>query len=249
MKNTNTTHLTIDTEKKLNQQLDDRFQKYCESYSTAINAVEVAGFEFLVYPNVYRGESASTTAAMLKTFTEFTNLKVLDMGCGTGVLGILASLKGASRVVMADIHPKAVENTQANIDKYNIQEKCEVNTSDLFSSVVNEKFDLVLFNMPFLYGEKDAEEPALKFPEGKEGALPPMESFVDEGYQTIRRFFTSVKDYLNPTGVIRCTFASFGNYEALDNILKDNGLTRKTIAVQAEEKYGLEYLALEISPV
>lgn len=244
--NTDSTNVENDSGK-----LDNMFQKYIESYSTEINIAKIGGFEFLVHPNVYRGESASTTDAILETFTDtdFTDLSVLDMGCGMGVLGILATLKGASRVVMADINPKAVENAQANIAKFEINDKCKVSVSDLFSSIDDDKFDLILFNMPFIYMAEDAKESSFSLPEEAQVVMPPIESFIDIGYQAIRSFFTVVKDYLNANGIIRCTFASYGNFEELDKILKDNKLTRKTIAVKAEEEYGLESYALEISSI
>lgn len=46
---------------------------------------------------------------------EWTGKTVLDMGCGSGVLGIYAAMRGASDVVFVDIDPWSVRNTQENI--------------------------------------------------------------------------------------------------------------------------------------
>jgi ribosomal protein L11 methyltransferase len=46
--------------------------------------------------------------------------RVLDMGCGTGVLGILAGLRGATEVVAIDNDPIAVDNARANFQQNGI---------------------------------------------------------------------------------------------------------------------------------
>ncbi len=232
-----------------NTRLDSRFAQYCESYSAAIDTVTVDDIEFLVYPKVYRAESASTTATILKVMGDFTGQKVLDMGCGTGVLGVLAGFRGAERVVMADVNDAAVENARSNVEKHQLGGRCQVLCSDLFSAVGSETFDVILFNMPFLYAENSVDEVDLTAPTHLADIMPPSESFVDVGYATIRRFMSGAREHLTAGGVIYCTFANFGNQAALDSILKDCKLQRRTLASKAEPEYGLEYLAFEISPV
>jgi len=45
---------------------------------------------------------------------DFYVKKVLDLGCGTGILGILASMMGASQVFTIDIDNCACQNTIEN---------------------------------------------------------------------------------------------------------------------------------------
>ena len=47
---------------------------------------------------------------------EWTGKTVLDMGCGSGVLGIYAAMRGASEVVFVDIDPWSIRNTRENLD-------------------------------------------------------------------------------------------------------------------------------------
>ena len=47
--------------------------------------------------------------------------KVLDMGSGTGILSILASMKGASEVTAIDIDEWAVKGSMENAVRYNIK--------------------------------------------------------------------------------------------------------------------------------
>lgn len=76
---------------------------------------------------------------------DFSNKKVLDVGTGTGVLGILASKLGASSVFGTDIEEGAVENAIEN---------CERNKTDNFTIIKgdielipSEKFDIVIANI------------------------------------------------------------------------------------------------------
>lgn len=57
-----------------------------------------------------------TTRLMIEQMfeLEFKQKEVLDMGCGTGILGILASMMGACKVVAIDIDNWAYQNTKEN---------------------------------------------------------------------------------------------------------------------------------------
>ena len=89
-----------------------------------------------------------TTGMMLKHIidTNVTNLRVLDMGCGTGILGILASMRGASDIVGIDIDQWSVDNTIENCSLNGIH-----NMSALLgdAALLNEMapFDLILANI------------------------------------------------------------------------------------------------------
>ena len=67
--------------------------------------------------------------------------RVLDYGCGSGVLAIAAALLGAGTVDAADIDPIAVETTRANVD---------ANGVDVHASLVDAvsgRYDLVVANI------------------------------------------------------------------------------------------------------
>ena len=77
-------------------------------------------FEILIEPKMSFGTGHHATThliieKMLKM--EFENMIVLDMGCGTGVLAILAEMKGASSIDAIDIDDWAFENTIENIER------------------------------------------------------------------------------------------------------------------------------------
>lgn len=227
--------------------LGPRFRTYCESYSAEPCTVEVAGIDLIINPRVFRAAGASTTATLIEALGTPQGLRVLDMGCGTGVVGVLAALRGASSVVLADKSLDAVDNARANVQLHQLDHCCEVRPSDLFSNV-NERFDLIVFNIPFLYASEGTGQMPAPVPAHLEPAIPPPEAFVDVGYRLIRGFMRDAPCHLADGGVIRCTFASFANHTVFDEILGEFGLVKKTVVSRYEPEYGLEYLAYEIRP-
>ena len=74
-------------------------------------------FDLLINPKMAFGTGHhATTYQMVQAMRElnFTGQKVLDYGCGTGVLAILAKKLGADKVVAVDIEQPSYENTLEN---------------------------------------------------------------------------------------------------------------------------------------
>ncbi len=228
--------------------LDGRFRAYCETYSAEPCTAMVAGVELEIHPRVYRAAGASTTLTLIDALGEPVGLRVLDMGCGTGAVGVIAALRGAASVVLADVSPEAVANARANVARHGLESRCTVRCSDLFAAFSDERFDLIVFNVPFLYAAEGELGTKLPIPAHLAGRLPPAQSFVDVEYRLIRAFISESRAFLAPGGVIRCTFANFGNHEVFDAIVRDNELTRTIVARRPEPEYGLEYLAYELRP-
>lgn len=73
---------------------------------------------------------------------------VLDVGAGTGVLGILAALRGAKVVKGIDIDLPSVQAANANAALNGVSRRCRFTAQSL--QKVSERFDLVLANLDFL---------------------------------------------------------------------------------------------------
>jgi len=76
----------------------------------------------------------------------------LDMGTGTGVGAIFACHRGY-KVIGVDINPEAVRCARINVLINRLEEKIDIRYGDLFDSVSDKRFDLILFNPPFFRGE------------------------------------------------------------------------------------------------
>ena len=105
-------------------------------------------FEIIIEPNMAFGTgNHETTSMMIETILEnnMENMNVLDMGCGTGILGILTSMKGAKKVTAIDIDEWSFNGSNENATLNNI-ENMTVKLGDA-SMLGNEKFDIVLANI------------------------------------------------------------------------------------------------------
>ena len=74
------------------------------------------------------------------------DVKVLDVGCGSGVLAIAAGLLGADDVLGIEIDPEAVPIAQENIELNGLADKVKVQEGDLTKGV-DYKADIVVANL------------------------------------------------------------------------------------------------------
>lgn len=106
---------------------------------------------FTVLPGVL--DPSGMTAIVLARWLYFNNglfcdANVFDIGCGTGLQGIIAGLYGARHVTYSDVAATAVRNTQINVKHYGLTRRSTVICSDLFEHI-RGKFSVILFNHPF----------------------------------------------------------------------------------------------------
>ena len=71
-------------------------------------------------------------------------LTVVDFGCGSGVLGIVAAIKGADDVICVDNDPQALVATRDNAERNRVTEKIHVFSPEQFKP---EQSDVVLANI------------------------------------------------------------------------------------------------------
>jgi release factor glutamine methyltransferase len=103
---------------------------------------------FVVDENVY--EPAEDSFLFAENLDVKEGERVLDMGTGCGILGILAAKK-ASEVMAVDINPYAVRCAKENAGFNSVRNKMTFIQSDLFTFLnEEEKYDVILFNAPYL---------------------------------------------------------------------------------------------------
>ena len=104
--------------------------------------------ELIIEPKMSFGTGHhQTTKLMMNTALEidFENKRVLDMGCGTGILGILASHLGAKSIMAVDSKPWCVENTVENAKRNGCEQFLEACLGDI--DVVAGTYDLIFANI------------------------------------------------------------------------------------------------------
>ncbi|HCE58717.1 MAG TPA: 50S ribosomal protein L11 methyltransferase [Prolixibacteraceae bacterium] len=107
-----------------------------------------AEYEIVIEPNMAFGTGNHETTSMMVEFVLEMNMEnkaVLDMGCGTGILGILSSMKGAARVVAIDIDEWSFKGATENALQNKIT-SMEVKMGDA-ALLGGEFFDVILANI------------------------------------------------------------------------------------------------------
>jgi release factor glutamine methyltransferase len=143
---------------------------------------------FNVYEEVY--EPAEDTFLFAENLTVQEGERVLDVGAGCGLLGILAAKK-ASSVLAIDLNPYAIRCAKENAKLNGVHAKMGFVQASLFSALnPTVKFDLVLFNAPYLPSEEGEESSWI----GRAWAGGA------NGREVVDRFIWEVPTYLNSAG-------------------------------------------------
>ena len=128
------------------------------------------------------------TALLLSTLDNHIKGKVLDVGCGAGVIGALINkLNPTTQITMTDIHAMALESARKTLAENNL--KGDVLSSDVFSHIEG-KFDLIVSNPPFHDG-------------------------IDTAYRAVKELITQAKWHLNQGGELRIVANAFLPYPDL----------------------------------
>ena len=109
---------------------------------------EPAEFELVIEPKMAFGTGNHETTTLVAEQIlnmDLIGKTVLDMGCGTGILGMLASLKGAKSVIAIDIDTWSFESTMENARLNNIF-NLEAKLGDA-SLLGNEMFQIIFANI------------------------------------------------------------------------------------------------------
>jgi ribosomal protein L11 methyltransferase len=109
---------------------------------------KTTAYELIIEPKMSFGTGHhQTTQLMMKHALEIdmSGKNVLDMGCGTGILGILAADLGAKSVLAIDIESWCVENTQENAERNRCNHIVKAIRGDV--NMVAETYDLIFANI------------------------------------------------------------------------------------------------------
>jgi ribosomal protein L11 methyltransferase len=91
-------------------------------------------------------ETTSLVASALEARrTELTDAVVLDVGCGSGILALVALMLGASRARAVDVDPDAVEVTRENATRNGLDERVDTDTAPI--EAITTKHPVVVANI------------------------------------------------------------------------------------------------------
>lgn len=186
----------------------------------------VQGVPLIVTPSVFNPKVPRTgefLASQIHTGLIGSDSEVLDLGTGSGVCALFAA-RHARRVVAVDINPAAIRCAGINAHLNHLEHRIELRHGDLFAPVSAERFDLVLFNPPFLQGTaKDDRDRAWR------------------SNDIAERFAAELGSHLKPDGLSLLLLSTFG-----DGALFLRELRRRefAISVLAERRFINERLTI-----
>jgi release factor glutamine methyltransferase len=186
----------------------------------------IDGLPLLVAPGVLNPRLMRTGeffAQQLRAQLPPADAEVLDMGTGSGVCALLAG-RYARRVVAVDINPAAVRCTRINALMHQCEDRIEVLHGDLFAPLGARRFDVVLFNPPFLHGEPQTD--------------------ADRAWRSTDvapRFASQLRKHLRPSGYALVLLSDYGGAGAFISEFHKNGFA---ISVVAEREFVNERLAI-----
>ena len=164
-------------------------------------------------------EPSEDSFLLLKHVGKYANGIVLDMGTGSGILAEEAA-KTAEMVYAADIDGKAVDYCKKRFKQKQLKsKKIIVVQSDLFSYFAKKsiKFDLIIFNPPYLPADPNSKVKDIALDGGK------------HGYEVLEEFLNQMPDYLKDNGKCIILFSSLTKKEKVDDIIAKKLLVAKQI--------------------
>lgn len=181
--------------------------------------------EFVVDSDVYYPEEdsilfADTIIEYFSNYLSKTNQdvkKILEVGCGCGFLSIviyklfenkLGKYVKNIKFVAVDINRKAIYNAKINAKKH--KAKISFKCSNLFENI-KEKFDLIIFNSPYLPVEEDYSY-----------------SIFQKGENIVTKFLINAKKFMNNNSVILLLTSSITPMK-IPNLYKKRIIKRKKI--------------------
>lgn len=161
-------------------------------------------FRFITASGVFSfGKLDRGTELLLKSMVLERDWRVLDLGCGYGVIGIVAS-RFVSYVVMTDINRRAVSIARKNLKINNVR-NAEVRWGNLYEPVENEKFDAIITNPPVHAGKDVLREIVINAPQHlNDGGMLQLVIKTSQGARYIKSLmeekFTEVMELAKGSG-------------------------------------------------
>ena len=172
-----------------------------------------------IHPEVFPPQMTFSTKILLDFVneTDLENKFFLELGCGSGIISLLASKKGAD-VVASDINQTALDFLEANASKNNLSVKAVF--SDLFQNLENQTFDYIVINPPY-------------YPK-KPKSIKEQAWFCGENFEYFEKLFTQLPNFLSDKTKCYMILSQDCDLEKIKAIAFGNAMTFELVLEKKE---------------
>lgn len=190
------------------------------------------GLELRIPPGVFHPGIFFSTPIFIQFLINqsFQGKKALDMGAGSGLLGLFAAHKGA-KVLAVDVNPLAVQTTKENAARNGLSGALIALQSNLFDEIPAQTFDFILINPPY-YPRNAANEAEMAF-------------FAGEHLEYFEKLFRQMPRFIHVGSKIWMILSEDCAYNDIQNFALTHGFN--LTVVFERKKWGERLFVAEVS--
>lgn len=162
--NTDRVFILSNGEKELSKEDYDNFTQLIKKreekipIAYLISKGDFMGIDLVVESGVLipRGETEILVEVALEFLKDKSDIKVLDMCAGSGCVGIAIAMNNLkTQIIETDISNVSKKIVNINVDKYDLKDRVQFVSSDLFENIDKKsKFDIIVSNPPYIETEE-----------------------------------------------------------------------------------------------
>lgn len=142
-------------------------------------------------------------------------ITLLDMGAGSGHLGFEAFKRKGVKVTLADNNKQAIKHMELIVEEEDLN--IPVIETDLFENIPEQRFDIIVFNTPYLPYDEENDV----YDQSVHGGV--------KGNEVTLRFLENAKQYLAEGGCILILFSSLSTPEEIHEVIEQRGFQQELV--------------------
>jgi len=171
--------------------------------------------EVIVHPEVFPPHLTLSTKILLDFISELNlkNKTFLELGCGCGIISLLASKKGAV-VTASDINKTALDYLGKASEKNNLKIDCIY--SNLFENLQGKQFDYIIINPPY-------------YPK-KTKSIKEQAWFCGENFEYFKNLFKQLPQFISEENYTYMILSEDCEIEKIKSIASENNIQFETVS-------------------
>ena len=159
--------------------------QYVLGYAYFVNSNYVVSPDVLIPRQETEELAVGTLKMIIKMFGRDPNIKIVDIGTGSGILGIyLKEYFPNSEVICTDISEKCIKISQINAKNHNVE--IDYRVGNMLEPIIEEKgISVIVSNPPYIGDEKTVDSQTLKYEPHLALFAKPKTKYYEEIFKAI----------------------------------------------------------------